>query len=132
MSTVVWVAARLNEETILIRSKSVQTLESQINDLVLVPRPASVLTLSHGNSVVRAWQALDGSLLWERVISQYPSSTGGLLVLPESAGEASRVIVFSGSAIEVTHKSTAWTSSNPEGNNCHTVPAQGGRLLRQH
>ena len=74
-----------------------------MDDLVLIPRPASAVSLSHSHSVLRAWQALDGALLWERLVSDGRSGQhGGLLLLPDAAGDtSSKLAVHSEHRLEV-------------------------------
>lgn len=76
--------------------------QTPIDDLLLIPKRAALLTLSHKNTVVHAWQAVDGSLLWQKPIADLASSSGGLLVLSDATSDAnSKVAVFSLNRVEV-------------------------------
>ena len=67
-----------------------------IGALVLVPRPASVVTLSSRGRMLRAWHALDGTLLWEKVVSDSAASAAAsVLVLPDITGDGSSELAVS-------------------------------------
>lgn len=73
-----------------------QVLESEdsIDALVLVPRPACVLTVSRWGTTLRAWNALDGTLLWERVVASTPVKTKAVVsILPDVIGDGSSGIL---------------------------------------
>ena len=74
-----------------------------IDALVLVPRPASVVTLSSRGRMLRAWHALDGTLLWEKVASHgAASNAASVLVLPDITGDGSSELAVSvGSKLQV-------------------------------
>lgn len=78
-----------------LRKRTLQVLEEGfgIDALTLVPRPASVITLNKQGGLLRAWHALDGTLLWEKPISGGPSThPPSLLVLPDVTGDGSSEI----------------------------------------
>ena len=61
-----------------------------IDALVLVPRPASILSLSRQGTILRAWNALDGTLLWERVVANAPTASKSVItILPDVTGDGS-------------------------------------------
>lgn len=79
-----------------------------IDALVLVPRPASVLTLSQHGTILRAWHALDGTLLWEKAVGEGSGMGGGgqpqVVVLPDVSGDGnSDIAVASGRKLQVAH-----------------------------
>lgn len=77
--------------------------EDPVDALSLVPRPASVLTLSRGGRVLRAWHALDGAILWEKVVADTTAKQQpAVLVLPDITGDgSSEVAVVSGTKLQV-------------------------------
>ena len=75
----------------------------QVDALVLVPRPASVLTLSRQGRILRAWHALNGGLLWEKVVADSSAAhQPSVIVLPDVTGDgSSEVAVISGTKLQV-------------------------------
>lgn len=76
-----------------------------VDALVLLRRPAAVVTLSGGGAVVRAWQAGDGLLLWDRAVcapGEVGPGRGAPSVLPCAAGLGPpSVVVLCGFKLQV-------------------------------
>ncbi len=71
-----------------------QTLldDDAIDGIVLVPRPAAVVTLSQYGQTLRAWHAGDGALLWENFLGtslRSGSANPNMKVLPDVTGDGS-------------------------------------------
>lgn len=66
-----------------------------IDSLLLVPRPACVLSLSQNGTTLRAWNAMDGTLLWQRLTSQSSAEAKAVIsVLPDVTGDGSSDLFF--------------------------------------
>lgn len=81
-------------------------LDDAINGIVLVPRPAAVVTLSQYGQTLRAWHAGDGALLWENFLGNSLHSGAAiqsLKVLPDVTGDGSSdVAVLSNGKLSVS------------------------------
>ena len=73
-----------------------------LQHIALIPRPASVASLSSGGRHLRLWNALDGSLLWEKLLSPVRPGLGSALsALPDVTGDGnSELAVLSGGQLQ--------------------------------
>lgn len=85
--------------------------DDTINGIVLVPRPAAVVTLSQYGQTLRAWHARDGALLWESFLGNSLHSAAAIpfmRVLPDVTGDGSSdIAVLSNRMLLVSFCSTA-------------------------
>ena len=94
----------------------------QLQHIAVLSKPAAVLSLSSSGTVLRAWQQIDGSLLWEQYLpAQAPSAKLSVLsVIPEATvGSGQKVIVTTAIGSKVCHYLAVSSSTLPADCTCH-------------
>ena len=97
VSTTFNVLASLSLDTGKLAWRQVLHESDQLQSFTVISKPAAVISLSSSGSLLRAWRADDGALLWEKYIKAASQDTDvvALAALPEASfggGESIAVV----------------------------------------